>query len=177
MNLLHAALAFAAECHKDQNRDGSFCLPYLHHPLEVAQILRWQGGVIDSEILSAAILHDTVEEGGADFEVLEEKFGSRSAGFVRELTRTEPTPEQKLGLGKEEIYILRTELMLNDIRQMSAEAKTIKLADRISNLQEAILVRGPRRLARYKEQTLLILQEIPRETSPALWDKLRALCD
>ncbi len=177
MNLLHAALAFAADCHKDEVRDGSFSLPYLHHPLEVAHILRWKSGVIDSEILASAILHDTVEEGGAELGDIESRFGARTASLVGELTRSEPTMEETSGLSKESVYQLRTTMLLADIRHMSAEAKMIKLADRISNLNEAVLVRGPRRLQRYKEQTKLILAEIPRDISPALWDTLESLCD
>lgn len=177
MSLLHDALAFAAECHKDEVRDGRDSLPYLHHPLEVAHILRWEAGVTDTEVLTAALLHDTIEEGGAELEEIQVKFGLRVAELVGELTRSEPSPEETAGKTKEEVYQLRTEMMLKEIRLMSPTAKLIKLADRLSNLREAVLVRTVRKLNRYKQQTRLILLEIPRDTSPQLWDKLAALCD
>jgi guanosine-3',5'-bis(diphosphate) 3'-pyrophosphohydrolase len=177
VSLLHAALAFAAECHKEAVRDGRDSLPYLHHPLDVANILRWEAGITNQEVLCAALLHDTIEEGGAQIAEIQEKFGLRVAELVDELTRTEPSPEETAGKTKEEIYQLRTEMMLKEIRIMSQSAGLIKLADRLSNLREAVLVRTPKKLLRYKEQTRLILQEIPREISPQLWDTLAGLCD
>lgn len=132
---------------------------------------------MDQELLAAALLHDTIELGAENETRIEEAFSERIVGLVKELTRLEPTLEETLGLDKKEIYELRTKIMLEEIGVMSADAKLIKLADRISNLEEALLVRTPEKLARYKGQTRLILQQIPRHLSPQLWDKLAALCD
>lgn len=158
-------------------RDGESALPYLHHPLEVAHLLRWLGGVTDEAQIAAAILHDTVEESGVSAAQIEEEFGVKISSLVDELTRTEPTQDQVAARTKQEIYELRTSLMMQGILKMSPEAQRIKLADRLSNWREAKLVRPRKKLARYRAQTKLILKAIPRSVSPPLWDTLSRECD
>jgi (p)ppGpp synthase/HD superfamily hydrolase len=54
------ALRFASYKHRFQRRKNED-VPYINHPIEVADFLT-KAGVTDYEILSAAILHDTVED-------------------------------------------------------------------------------------------------------------------
>lgn len=177
MPLAMSALNFAHRAHAGQFRDGDSAIPYLHHPLEVAHLLRWIGGVAEESQIAAALLHDTVEEGGAALSEIESEFGSRVSTLVSELTRTEPALDQIASLTKKEVYELRTNLMLSDIDRMSPEAQRIKLADRLSNWREAKLVRSSKRLDRYRTQTKQILKAIPRRVSPRLWDTLFEECD
>lgn len=59
--LLLQAVVFASQKHRTQRRkDG--VTPYVNHPLQVALILAEFGGIVDAEILAAAVLHDTVED-------------------------------------------------------------------------------------------------------------------
>lgn len=171
------ALEVAVQCHRDQWRDGEHPLPYLHHPIDVLGNLRYIGGVKQPAEWCAAILHDTVEEGGVTLKELEEKFGRPIADRVRELTRSEPEPDLREKLKGEDWVALRSKLLLNDISKMSPEAQTIKLADRLSNLREAMLVRTPGRLSRYVLQTRRILQIIDRGVNPMLWDEVERVCD
>ena len=60
-NLLKAA-SFAAKKHRSQKRKGDDGEPYINHPLEVANLLANVGKIEDFDILTAAILHDTVED-------------------------------------------------------------------------------------------------------------------
>ena len=61
MNLILKATQFSALKHHDQKRkDGK--TPYIIHPISVAMILSDIGGIDDEEILSAALLHDTIED-------------------------------------------------------------------------------------------------------------------
>lgn len=176
MTLTDAALDFAHQAHLGQTREGRELVPYLHHPLEVAWLLTHLGGVSDCEEIAAALLHDTVEESHACLEQIEQEFGSRVCALVRELTRTEPSAEAASSLTKKNLYELRTKLLLKGIRQMSATAQKIKLADRLSNWRHAQKVRTPKRLQRYRIQTKSILDAIPRSVSPLLWDTLKAEC-
>lgn len=129
----------------------------------------------DVDVLCAAVLHDTVEEGAMELTEIEQQFGPRVAGLVRELTRTEPTVKQASRLEKEELIALRSKLLLEDISRMSKEAKIIKLADRISNLRAAKATRKPRALKRYLAQTSTILDLIPKADHPELWEALAEL--
>lgn len=54
------ALKFASFKHRFQRRKTED-IPYINHPIEVANYLT-NAGIEDYEILSAAILHDTVED-------------------------------------------------------------------------------------------------------------------
>jgi hypothetical protein len=66
-------------------------------------------------------------------------------------------------------------MMLAEIDAMSAEAKSIKLADRISNLRNAKVTRSRRDLDRYLAQSKLIVKRIPAASNRLLHRKLKQL--
>lgn len=174
---LHKAVRWAAKLHKDQDREGDSPLPYITHPLEVLSNLRFIGGVTDEELLCASVLHDVVEECGTSLEKIEKKFGSRVRGLVKEVTRKEPTEEERAGKSEWEVWQLRSTMLLDEIRQMSPDAQRIKLADRLSNVEGAFRAKPRQKLERYLEQTEEILKIIPRKVSPGLWDEIRGRLD
>lgn len=177
MGVLHRASKWAEKLHRGQERDGPSSLPYITHPMDVACKLRYIGGVEDATELCAALLHDVVEECGVEPEKVAKKFGEGVAALVRELTRSEPDDAQRSKLSPEELWELRSSLLLDDIRRMSPVAQRIKLADRLSNLECALATRTGEKLRRYVRQSYLILEAIPRETCPPLWDAIRRLLD
>ena len=119
------AASFAADKHKQQRRKGSDADPYINHPLEVARILAEVGEVDDNDMIIAGLLHDTVEDTETTFAEIEEKFGTRIAGFVRELTDDKSLPKAE-----------RKRLQVEHAPHMTHEAKQIKLADKISNIRD-----------------------------------------
>lgn len=137
--------------------------------------LRYVGGVENEDVLCAGLLHDAVEECGVPLEKIEAKFGPACAGLVREMTRTEPDEERLLGLTEPQVWELRSELLLNDIRGMTPAAMAIKLADRASNLESALVTRSGEKRARYIRQSYMILEAIPRAVSPGLWDSIERM--
>lgn len=170
--LVHRALKRAVKAHKKQDRDGDAPLPYVTHPIDVLNLLRYDAGVVDEEILAAALLHDVLEETDVEVEDIEKDFGPRVARIVRELTRQEP---DQAGLSPEEIWQVRTQAMLEEIDRMSEEAKVVKLADRASNLRTALLTRTGDSLNNYVRQSHFILEHIDREVCPILWDRVKDL--
>ena len=60
--LIIRAAAFAARKHRDQRRKDAAKSPYINHSLTLACILAEEGGVTDTEMLCAALLHDTMED-------------------------------------------------------------------------------------------------------------------
>ncbi|MFN7172986.1 MAG: HD domain-containing protein [Fimbriimonadaceae bacterium] len=175
MPLLDRCLDLAVRAHAGQFREGVPAMPYAVHPVDVCCILRYQGNVTDETLLAAALLHDILEETDVEVEDIVGSFGTQVAELVLEVTREEPTDEQVEGMNKDQIYALRTSMLLDEIRSMSDSAKTIKLADRISNLREAMLTRKPLKLERYIRQSRQMLEVIPRELHPVLWDTLSSL--
>jgi (p)ppGpp synthase/HD superfamily hydrolase len=169
------AIRWAAKLHDGQQRDGDDPLPYITHPIEVLVNLRYVGGVTDEDLLCVAVLHDTIEECGADPADIESKFGKRVRELVQKLTRREPTEEEKEGMSREEIWQLRANMLLEEIDRMSPDAQRVKLADRLSNLREGIRTKWGDKLLRYLGHSALILETVPREVNPPLWDAIRDL--
>ena len=76
-------------------------------------------------------------------------------------------------MSKAAIWELRSSILLAEIAEMSPEAQTIKLADRLSNYREALYSKSPAKLARYRKQTEEILRIVPRSINQPLWDAIR----
>ena len=123
--LVLSALRFAAVKHRDQRRKGQDASPYLHHCIEVAETLASQGGVDDPEVLAAALLHDTLEDTDTTPEELGRHFGDRVRRIVEEVS-------DDRGLTRDR----RRALQVERAATLSAEAKLIKLADKICNVRD-----------------------------------------
>ena len=119
------ATDFAAKKHKRQKRKGANGEPYINHPIEVARLLIEDGKIDDCEVLVAAILHDTIEDTETSEAEITELFGERVCGFVREVTDDKT-------LSKAE----RKELQIAHAPHLSDGAKQIKIADKISNIED-----------------------------------------
>jgi GTP diphosphokinase / guanosine-3',5'-bis(diphosphate) 3'-diphosphatase len=123
--LLLKALAFAAHKHRDQRRKDAGASPYINHPIALADVLVNEGAVSDIEVLCAALLHDTVEDTATTAQELKEIFGARIARIVAEVTDDQALPKAE-----------RKRLQVEHAGELSAEAKLVKLADKICNLRD-----------------------------------------
>src|SRR6202030_1797843 len=81
--LVRRAYEIAAERHRDQLRSSGD--PYLTHLLEVAHILADMR--LDATTLTAALLHDVVEDTEFPLSRIEERFGSEVARLVEGVTK------------------------------------------------------------------------------------------
>ena len=117
------AVLFAMEKHRNQQRTGGE--PYIVHPLRVAESLRTIGGVTDHDVILAALLHDLIEDTDCEWDTLARRFGERIANLVAELSGDMRLPKPA-----------RRAEQIERVRRGSAEAKTIKLADRLDNLTD-----------------------------------------
>lgn len=114
---------FAAKKHTRQTRKGANAEPYINHPLEVAKLLVEVGAIQDSEIIAAAILHDTVEDTDTSEQELTGIFGEKVCRYVLEVTDDKSLPKAERKLKQ-----------IEHAPQLSDGAKQIKLADKISNI-------------------------------------------
>lgn len=172
MDRLQEAVRWAVELHADQWRDGDAPLPYITHPIEVMAFLRHVGGVTDENLLIVAALHDVVEETDVTLAEVKKRFGKRVADLLNEVTREEPTDEQIQGMTKDEIWALRSGMLLEEIKRMSPDAQRVKLADRLSNVKGAHQTKTGKKLKRYIDQSHEILRIIKRDVNPGLWDAI-----
>jgi GTP diphosphokinase / guanosine-3',5'-bis(diphosphate) 3'-diphosphatase len=172
--VIEKAIGFAMSAHAGSYRDGEDPLPYVTHPVEVMSNLRYVGGISDEIMLCAAMLHDVIEETSLSSKDLLSAFGEEITNLVIELTRHEPSQEEISGMSKQEIWSLRSAILLSEISAMSKEAQAIKLADRLANLRQAKVTRTSSKLARYMNQTEKILEIIPKNVNSRLWQAIRA---
>ncbi|MBU3839737.1 MAG: HD domain-containing protein, partial [Candidatus Ruminococcus intestinipullorum] len=78
--MIERAKAFAQWAHEGQFRKGT-SIPYIVHPIEVAEIVSEM--TEDEEVISAAFLHDTIEDcQEVTEELIREQFGNRVAQLV-----------------------------------------------------------------------------------------------
>ena len=122
-----SAVAFASEKHRNQRRKDADASPYINHPIALANVLANEGGVVDATILSAAVLHDTIEDTKTTADELRQLFGDKVTSIVLEVT------DDKL-LAKE----VRKEEQVRHASLISTEAKLVKLADKICNLRDIL---------------------------------------
>lgn len=86
------AVSFAARVHRHQVRkDGE--TPYAAHPFRVCLVIRHVFGIDSPQVLTAALLHDAIEDTPTDYDDLSERFGSEVAGWVAALTKDMRHPE------------------------------------------------------------------------------------
>ncbi len=126
--LILRALNFAATKHQDQRRKDVGASPYINHPIEVAELLAHAGGVTDPVILLGAILHDTIEDTKTTGDELETAFGSEVRRVVEEVTDNKALPKAE-----------RKRLQIEHAPNISARARQIKIADKISNVRGVTL--------------------------------------
>jgi GTP diphosphokinase / guanosine-3',5'-bis(diphosphate) 3'-diphosphatase len=95
------------------------------HPIALAACLAGEGGVTETAVLVAALLHDTVEDTETTSAELAEQFGPHISGIVAEVTDDK-------SLRKTE----RKQLQIEHAPHLSREARLVKLADKICNLRD-----------------------------------------
>lgn len=123
--LIDAAYEFAAMAHLGQTRKYTGD-PYIVHPVAVAAMVKEKGGT--SEMVAAALLHDTVEDCDVTIDRIDELFGPVVALYVLELTDVY-TSERFPQLNR----ATRKTMEANRMAHVSDEAKQIKLCDMIDN--------------------------------------------
>lgn len=150
LDIIKEAYKFAYEKHFGQKRlTGE---EYIIHPLNVAYILTRINA--DYETLSAALLHDTVEDCNVTKEEIEEKFGHNIMTLVEGVTKI-----NKLNLSG------TTEALINNQRKilvgLSEDVRVIiiKLADRLNNMQ-TLFVHSEKKQKETAKETLDILTPI-----------------
>lgn len=143
------AYAYARQQHAGQTRsDGS---PYLNHPERVAVAVSRFADTHDLDsLISAALLHDTIEDTDTTEEDLKRLFGGLVASIVKELTSD-----------KDEIAkVGKTEYLSKKMAAMSSFALIVKLADRLDNVSDIRTAKSVSWRNKYKRETIEILDYI-----------------
>ena len=125
-DLFKTLLDAASELHGAQKTPGKD-YPYVTHVTKVAtEVMAVADASFDVNLaMACAVLHDSVEDAGATAEQLEAKFGPKVAAGVQALTKDASLP--------------KAQRMADSLKRIQAQPKEVwmvKLADRITNLEE-----------------------------------------
>lgn len=123
--MISKAIQFAAHKHRKQRRKDRAQTPYINHPLQVFDLLLRIGGIRDTYILVAAILHDTIEDTDTTADEIRAEFGDVVLGYVLELSDDKTLSQAD-----------RKRLQVEHAAHKSYGAKCIKMGDKISNTGE-----------------------------------------
>src|SRR5690348_7462994 len=148
--MVRRAYEIAAERHRDQLRSSGD--PYLSHLLEVAHILADMR--LDATTLTAALLHDAIEDTEYPVSRIEERFGSEVARLVEGVTKigrlNMMAPEARQAENVRKMLLA----MVNDVRVV-----LVKLADRLHNMRTLEYLE-PEKQQRISRETLDIYAPI-----------------
>jgi GTP pyrophosphokinase len=126
IDLVRRAYRYADEAHLGQMRKNGD--PYITHPIAVAQICtEWK---LDAQALSAALMHDVMEDCGTSKADLVERFGSAVADLVDGLTKLEKLEFHSREHNQAESFRKMLLAMARDVRVI-----LIKIADRSHNMR------------------------------------------
>lgn len=121
--MINRAIEFATRAHEGQFRKGTK-RPYIVHPVEVGDIV--SAMTTDEEIISAAVLHDTIEDcEGVTEEVLVREFSERVAGMVARESED-----------KSKTWLERKSATITYLKDAPKEVQMIGLADKLSNMRD-----------------------------------------
>lgn len=159
--LVEQAAAFAVLCHFDQKRKYTG-EPYFVHCEEVAKLVESVGGT--KEMIAAAYLHDVVEDCGITLDEITDGFGSMVSEYVFWLSDvSKPSDGNRAA---------RKDIDRQHIAKAPPEAKTIKLADLISN-SKSISKHDPNFAKVYLEEKRKLLKVLAEGNSRLYAEALR----
>lgn len=139
---LAQAAALAFRLHGGQRRKGT-AIPYVSHLMAVTALVLEHGG--DEEQAIAALLHDAIEDCGAEHEAeIRACFGPRVAAIVRACTDAEVRPKPP--------WRARKEAYLAHLEEAGADALLVSACDKLHNARaivEDLRALGPAMMTRF----------------------------
>ena len=163
---INEAYKFAEKCHSGQLRKTGD--PYIIHPVFTAIYL--SNMKMDWQTISAALMHDVIEDCGVTFEEIEELFGREVAGLVDGVTKL---PTLKISSKKSNFSLNNEISRAATIRKLlistSEDARVIliKLADRLHNM-ETLHALDEESILRISQETMEIFAPLAHRLG--IWD-------
>jgi GTP pyrophosphokinase len=143
--ILNRAYVFALKAHGSQTRASGD--PYFSHPLEVAGILTAMH--LDGASIVTALLHDVIEDTGADLAIIEKLFGAEIARLVDGVTKLSRIELQSDHSKQAENFRKLVLAMSEDIRVL-----LVKLADRLHNMRTLGFIEDATKRRRIAHETM-----------------------
>lgn len=121
-------------------------LPYITHPFSIALLVAEDGA--HDDVVTAALLHDTLEDTDTTREEIAEAFNERVAHLVESVSEIKERNGTKIDWKERKVQYLAT------LEQASDDAVLIAIADKIDNIEsklEAFEREGDAFLKRWKQ--------------------------
>src|SRR6056297_4101176 len=125
-DLIRKAYAFGQQMHEGQFRHSGE--PYFTHPVAVAAILA--GQQLDDATIVTALLHDTIEDTKASYQIVATTFGEDIATLVDGVTKLTNLQLSSVETKQAENFRKLFMAMSKDLRVI-----LVKLADRLHNMR------------------------------------------
>lgn len=125
--LFQKAFVIARREHRGQKKFGLWA--YIIHPLAIFNFLIEKLKINKPDILIAALLHDTVEDGTITLSNIKKLFGGKTYSIMKAVTRFRSPDET------EEEKTINKQKHFKKIIKSLPETKMIKLADEYDNMQ------------------------------------------
>ncbi len=145
--ILTKAFNFALDAHKDQKRVSG--APYIVHPIAVADILTELK--LDSATIITGLLHDTIEDTHATYDVVLKEFGKEVADLVDGVTKISALEEKAVQNSRAENFRKLILATSKDIRVL-----LVKIADRLHNMRTLNAIRSEEKKLRIAKETMEI---------------------
>jgi (p)ppGpp synthase/HD superfamily hydrolase len=147
--LYQVAMKYAGEKHSEQKVPGTnsnYLLHISNVAMEVFMAYHFDNKFDINFAIQTAILHDTIEDTNTDFNDIKNKFGEKIAKAVDALTKNEK-------------LLLKEDRMIDSltrINKLQKEVGLVKIADRITNLQNPPSHWSIDKIIKYCEEAKLI---------------------
>ena len=115
---------FAKKKHSGQLRKNGKTTTFSHLKDVVKNLKKMK--VTNKDIICAAWLHDTIEDTDTDFDSIKDRFGKNVAKIVVSVTKDNRLPKKQ-----------REVKYSKDLKSSSTEAKLVKIADILANVNDA----------------------------------------
>lgn len=153
------AKEFALKAHGNQKYGKS---PYGYHLHKVVNVLK-RFGHESNLLLASAWLHDVVEDTYVNISEIEQIFGTEIASVVDLVTNVSGIPKKK------------SKVLTYSRIATNPTAMTVKLADRIANVEEGILNAKTGKVSKYRKEHTLFSSLLGNTHEPEMWSYLNGL--
>lgn len=124
------AIQFAARKHHGQMRIAGGSLPYVTHLFSVALLVAEDGA--DDDVVTAALLHDTLEDTDTTREEIVATFNERVALLVESVSEMKEEDGKKLSWKERKMHYLA------HLEDASDDAVLIAIADKVDNIESKL---------------------------------------
>ena len=165
VDTVNKAFKFAKKCHEGQLRKTGD--PYIIHPIYTAIYLANMR--MDCQTISAALMHDVIEDCGIEYEEIEDLFGKEVAGLVDGVTKLPTLKISSKNNLSSSSQLAKAATIRKLLVATSEDARVIliKLADRLHNM-ETLHALDEESISRIAQETMEIFAPLAHRLG--MWD-------